>query len=140
MKSQIEQIVASVPKRSTPLTYYHELSPDLYSATSSTFIGQIYGLLGLQERRRRGREREHRLSAAECRVPRRQEPRLRLPGRHEVLPAGRGVRRAPAPGWSGLNAVKNSGVVQLDDDIASRWGPRIVSYLRTVAARVAQAT
>jgi hypothetical protein len=27
--------------------------------------------------------------------------------------------------------------VGLDDDIASRWGPRIVTYLRTVAARVA---
>ena len=37
-----------------------------------------------------------------------------------------------------MTAVKNGNVVELDDDIASRWGPRIVNYLRTVAARVAQ--
>jgi iron complex transport system substrate-binding protein len=37
-----------------------------------------------------------------------------------------------------MSAVKNGRIVTLDDDIASRWGPRIVGYLRTVAARVAQ--
>ena len=55
-----------------------------------------------------------------------------------MLPAERGDGRG-APGWAGINAVKNGGVVELDDDIASRWGPRIVSYLATVAQRVAQA-
>jgi hypothetical protein len=27
-------------------------------------------------------------------------------------------------------------VVELDDDVASRWGPRVVDFLRTVAARL----
>ena len=27
---------------------YHELSPDFYSVTSSTFIGRVYSLLGLK--------------------------------------------------------------------------------------------
>ena len=27
---------------------YHELSPDGFSANSTTFIGQVYSLLGLQ--------------------------------------------------------------------------------------------
>jgi iron complex transport system substrate-binding protein len=30
------------------------------------------------------------------------------------------------PGWNTLDAVVNGAVVELDDDIASRWGPRIV--------------
>jgi iron complex transport system substrate-binding protein len=38
-----------------------------------------------------------------------------------------------------MKAVKKGQVVNLDDDIASRWGPRIVNYLRTVAAAVANA-
>jgi iron complex transport system substrate-binding protein len=35
--------------------------------------------------------------------------------------------------------VKNGTVIPLDDDIASRWGPRVVDFLRTVAAAVAKA-
>jgi iron complex transport system substrate-binding protein len=42
-------------------------------------------------------------------------------------------------GWSGITAVRNGGVVELDDDIASRWGPRVVDLLRIVAAAVAKA-
>ena len=42
---------------------------------------------------------------------------------------------AKRPGWSSLAAVKDGHVIPLNDDIASRWGPRIVDLLRTVAAR-----
>jgi len=139
MKSQIEQIVASVPKRSTPLTYYHELSPDLYSATSSTFIGQIYGLLGLKNvaDEAEGASSGYPQLSAEYLVAK--SPDFVFLADTKCCQQD-AASVAARPGWSGLNAVKNGGVVQLDDDIASRWGPRIVSYLRTVAARVAQAT
>src|SRR6266851_7223228 len=45
---QVKAIVASIPRPSTPLTVYHELDQTYYSATSHTFIGQMYKLLGLQ--------------------------------------------------------------------------------------------
>lgn len=48
IKSKIAKIVAQVPKRAMPLTYYHELDNTLYSATSKTFIGQLYSLAGLR--------------------------------------------------------------------------------------------
>ena len=48
MKAQIATAVASVP-HDEGLTVYHELEPDLYSATSKTFIGRIYTLLGLKD-------------------------------------------------------------------------------------------
>lgn len=139
MKAQIAEIVASVPKRSTPLTYYHELSPDLYSATSSTFIGQIYALLGLQNV-------ADEADGASSGYPQLNSEYLVAKSPDFVFLADTkccqqdAASVAARPGWSGLKAVKNGGVVQLDDDIASRWGPRIVSYLRTVAARVAQTT
>jgi iron complex transport system substrate-binding protein len=31
-----------------------------------------------------------------------------------------------------MTAVKSNGVIELDDDIASRWGPRLVDLLQTV--------
>jgi iron complex transport system substrate-binding protein len=45
---------------------------------------------------------------------------------------------ARRPGWSGLPAVKASHVIALNDDIASRWGPRIVDLLRTVASSISR--
>ena len=48
MKSRIDAIVKGLPRRTTPLTYYHELDNTYFSATSKTFIGQVYALLGLQ--------------------------------------------------------------------------------------------
>ena len=42
------------------------------------------------------------------------------------------------PGWSSLTAVANGAVVELNDDIASRWGPRIVDLLEVAAAAVAE--
>ncbi len=40
---------------------------------------------------------------------------------------------AKRAGWSNLQAVQNARVIPLDDDIASRWGPRIVALLESVA-------
>jgi iron complex transport system substrate-binding protein len=139
MKEQIAQIVAGVPKRGTPLTYYHELGPELYSATSNTFIGQIYALLGLQNV-------ADEADSAGSGYPQLSSEYLVAKSPDFVFLADSkccqqdAATVAARPGWSGMKAVKNNGVVLLDDDIASRWGPRIVSYLRTVAARVAQAT
>ena len=46
---------------------------------------------------------------------------------------------AARPGWSGLTAVKNGGVIALDDDIASRWGPRVVDLQRIIVEAAAKA-
>ena len=138
MKSQIAQIVASVPKRATPLTYYHELSPDLYSATSTTFIGQLYGLLGLKNI-------ADAADSGGTGYPQLNAEYLIAANPDFVFLADtrcchqNATTVAARPGWSDMKAVKKGQVVNLDDDIASRWGPRIVNYLRTVAAAVANA-
>ena len=36
------------------------------------------------------------------------------------------------PGYSTMAAVKNGRVVPLDDDIASRWGPRVTDLLSKI--------
>ena len=36
-----------------------------------------------------------------------------------------------------MSAVVNGNVIPMDDDVASRWGPRIVDYIEQVGAAVA---
>ena len=44
---------------------------------------------------------------------------------------------AARPGWSHVAAVRTGTIVRIDDSIASRWGPRIVNFVRAVAAALA---
>ena len=44
---------------------------------------------------------------------------------------------AARPGWSTISAVQHHRVVGANDDVASRWGPRIVQFARSVA-RIAE--
>ena len=39
---------------------------------------------------------------------------------------------AARPGWADMSAVVNGNVFAMDDDIASRWGPRVVEYAQQV--------
>ncbi|MFO7571816.1 MAG: ABC transporter substrate-binding protein, partial [Gaiellaceae bacterium] len=48
MKTRINRIVRTHRATASRLSVYHELSPDLYSATSTTFIGRVYATLGLR--------------------------------------------------------------------------------------------
>jgi iron complex transport system substrate-binding protein len=43
------------------------------------------------------------------------------------------------PGWSSLSAVRTGRVLPVSDDIASRWGPRIVEFAQIVGRAVARA-
>ena len=48
LRSQISRIVASVPRRAQPASYYYELDQTYYSVTSSTFVGSLLTLLGMK--------------------------------------------------------------------------------------------
>jgi len=37
------------------------------------------------------------------------------------------------PGWANVAAARTGQVIGLDDDVASRWGPRIVDLVRAIA-------
>ena len=135
MKKQIAAIAKSVPRPNPPLTVYHELEPDLYSATSKTFIGRIYTLLGLKDiadaadKAGSGYPQlsdEYVLSA---------DPQLIVLA--DTICCGQTVAKVDKrPGWNTIAAVKDGGVVAVSDDIASRWGPRIVDFMRVVANAV----
>jgi iron complex transport system substrate-binding protein len=136
MGSRIAAAVAAARRRgSARLSVYHELSPDLYSATSRTFIGQVYRLLGL-------RNIADAADAAGTGYPQLSAEYVVSANPDVVVLAdskccGQSARTVAArPGWGAIRAVRNGRVVAVDDDVASRWGPRIVSFVRAVSAAI----
>ncbi|MEZ5273429.1 MAG: ABC transporter substrate-binding protein [Ilumatobacteraceae bacterium] len=134
MQADIAAAVAAATLPPEGLTYYHELDPTYFSVTSDTFIGQVYGLFGMT-------------NIADTAEPGNPYPQLNAEfivqsnpdlifladtaccGESPETVAGR-------DGWDGISAVANSAVVAIDDDIASRWGPRIVDFIEAVSAAI----
>ncbi len=134
MKTDIDEILAGLPERETPLTYYHELDNTFYSVTDDTYIGQIYGMLGLTSIATGGNgypqlSNEFILE---------QNPDVVFLADGQCCGVTPEVVAARA-GWNELSAVRDGRVYVLDEDIASRWGPRIVDLVRELAAIVAAA-
>src|SRR3954452_12620535 len=48
IQRQLTTLIRSVPTTKRHLSVFHELGPDLYSATSTTFIGKVYKLFGFR--------------------------------------------------------------------------------------------
>ena len=136
MKARIKALVARGAPRARGLTVYHELGPDLYSATSSTFIGRVYSLFGLKniaDAADAGGTGYPKLSP-EYLVS--QSPDIVVLA--DIRCCAQTPRTVAArPGWSRVDAVRTGTVVMIDDSIASRWGPRIVNFVRAVAAALA---
>lgn len=133
VRAQVEAAIAAAP-RAERLKVFHELDPDLFSASSDTFIGRIYARLGLRNIADRAAERSgaaYPQLSAESVVG--ANPDLIVLADSECCgqtPAK--VRRRP--GWDVVAAVRDGAVVAVDDDIASRWGPRIPEFVERVAS------
>ena len=138
MKADIDAIVAGIPERAVPLTYYHELDDTLFSVTSQTFIGQIYSLVGLKNIADKADKEGSGYPQLSPEYLVKADPDLIFLA--DTKCCGQSAQTlAKRSGFANLAAVKNGAVIPLDDDIASRWGPRVVDFLRTVAAAVAKA-
>jgi iron complex transport system substrate-binding protein len=138
MQADIEEITSSLPEREDPApTYYHELDQALFTATSETFIGQIYGLVGLENVADAADADGSGYPQLSAEYLLDQDPDLIFLA--DTKCCGQSAETVAArPGWAELQAVQEGRVVELDDDVASRWGPRVVDLLRTVADEVAR--
>ncbi|NLV78736.1 MAG: ABC transporter substrate-binding protein [Rhodococcus sp.] len=131
MQTEIEQIVATVPQRDVPLRYYHELDNTFYSVTDDTYIGQIYSMLGLTSIATGG-DGYPQLSA-EYIVEQNPDVIFLADGQCCGVTPEVVAQRA---GWNEITAVRDGHVYVVDEDLASRWGPRVVDFMREVAAIV----
>jgi iron complex transport system substrate-binding protein len=135
IRTEVDSIVSSVEMPQPPLTFYHELDDTYYSVTSQTFIGQLYGLVGLENIADAADDGGGGYPQLSAEYVIRADPDLIF------LADTKCCGQSPAtiadrPGWNSITAVRRGDVVPLDDDVASRWGPRIVEYLRTIADAV----
>jgi iron complex transport system substrate-binding protein len=143
MKASIAQTVARTGARHTDLTYYWEVSAaPYYSATSSTFVGQVASLFGLKniaDKAGHASDGGYPQLSQEYIVSAR--PRLIFltdsgksdGGQSPAIVAGR-------PGWSVIPAVADERIVPLSGDIASRWGPRLPRLVQEIAKAVTGAS
>jgi iron complex transport system substrate-binding protein len=118
------------------LSVYHELSPDYFSADSSTFIGRIYDSFGVENIADGAAEQSGGYPQLSAEHIVNSNPDLVVLADVECCgqsPAT--VRRRD--GWSGVAALGNGGLIAIDDDIASRWGPRVPVFAERVAAAIA---
>ena len=135
MRGRIIEIIADSPEVS--FTYYYELDQNLYSVTSTTFIGQLFGLLGLENIADPADEQGFGYPQLSSEYIIEVDPDLIFLA--DTLCCGQNAETvAYRPGWSSLTALANGSVIELDDGIASRWGPRIVDLLEVAAAAVAE--
>jgi len=139
MRRQIASILKTTPRpAAAPITYYYELDPTYYSATSSTFVGSLLGMLGMRSiaDAAAGANSGYPQLSAEYII--KADPDFIILA--DTVCCGQSARTVAArPGWSGIEAVKAGNIVGLNDDIASRWGPRVVTLLGQVAAAVRRA-
>ena len=120
------------------LTYYHEVDNTYYSAASGTFIGAVYALFGL----------ENIADAADEGSGYPQlSPEYILEADPDLIFFGcafwcgtTAENIAERPGWSGLTAVEGGALIEVDDDISSRWGPRLIEFVRLIGGALAART
>jgi len=132
MTARIAKLVRSAPKRA--LTVYDELSPDYYSATSASIIGDVLRLFGLRNiadaAPGAGSTGAVQLSAEYIVSA---SPDLIVLADTRCCGQSR-AKVAERPGWSTIAAVKKGAIVVIDDSIASRWGPRLVNFVNAGAS------
>jgi iron complex transport system substrate-binding protein len=126
MKSRIDAAVPDeIPTVAIPVFY--ELDNTLYSVTSNTFVGALlkqFGFASIAD----GVEKGNDYPQLNAETIVKSNPAVIFLADTKCCQQTAATVAARA-GWSGIAAVANGNVVELDDDIASRWGPRVVDLI-----------
>jgi iron complex transport system substrate-binding protein len=142
MKRQILAAVTKAGSAHQGLSYYWELSANpFYSATSNTFIGQIVGLFGLTniaDKADKAADGGYPQLTQEYIVT--AKPQVIFLADNEAADGGQSTAIvAKRPGWSAIPAVQDHEIVGLNDDVASRWGPRLPELVAEIAQAIERA-
>lgn len=133
IRSELDELVAESAGLGEDVTYYHEIDDTYYTVTSSTFFGEIYGLFGMiniaDPADEDGSAFGYPQLSAEFIVS--QDPDILFLA--DTLYGVSAESVAQRPGWDAMTAVQNGNIVELDSNVASRWGPRIVEFAESIA-------
>ncbi len=137
LERTINADVKSVPAHANKkVTVYYELDPTYYSLTSTTFVGALMkslGVVNIADAKSTSADAGYPQLSAEYIVS--ANPNLILLADTvccKITAAKVGAR----PGFAEVNAVLNGNVINLNDDIASRWGPRLNILMNKITAAV----
>ena len=137
MRTRIDGLIGSTPRES--LTVFPEVDNTLFSANSSTFLGDIYRRLGLSNIADAVPDE---FASGYVQLSEEflfsEDPDLIFLG-----DAGFGENIETIrirPGWDTLTAVQQDAVFELDGDIAGRWGPRTVDLVEDIVAAIEAAS
>ena len=120
------------------VTYYHEISSDFYTATSSTFFGEIYGLFGMENiadpADADGSAFGFPQISSEFIVT--SDPEIIFLA--NVFYGESAETVSLRPGWNVMSAVRTGHIAELDSDVASRGGPRVVEFAESISNALAE--
>ena len=136
-KETVSAAVASVPPAAKGQKVYHELDNTFYSATSTTFIGSVYALFGLTNIADGAKDASGGYPQLSAEYVVKQAPDLIVLADTKCCQQN-AATLAKRPGFSAVPAVKNGRVLEGDDDIASRWGPRTADFAEAIAKELAE--
>ena len=132
MQDRISAAVDSVPAEAQGMRVYHELDPSFYSAASSTFIGSLYTQFGLENIADGAPDATGGYPQLSAEYIAGQAPGLIVLA--DTKCCGETAQTvAQRPAFGTLPAVQEGRILEADDDVASRWGPRVADFAEAVA-------
>ena len=129
-----EEIAGLVDRYADPglgLSYYHEISDTFFSATSSTFIGTVYSLFGLENIADAADPDGYGYPQLSAEYILEADPDIIFYG-CAIWCGTSADSISERPGWDELQAVRNGYLFEVDDDISSRWGQRLIEFVRLI--------
>jgi iron complex transport system substrate-binding protein len=136
MQDRIEAAVESAGGSGEGLRVYHELDPTFYSAASSTFIGSVYELFGLENIADGAEDASGGYPQLSAEYVVGQAPDLVVLA-DTICCEQSAETFAQRPAFDTLPAVQEGRVLAANDDVASRWGPRVADFAESVAETLA---
>ena len=135
MKQDISDTQARISTGEKKLSVYHELDNTYYSVTSNTFIGALYKMAGVKNIADAAPNSDSGYPQLSAEYIVKSNPDLIFLADTKCCSVTSENLKS-RPGFSAISAVKNGKVTILDDDIASRWGPRTVDLFKQIVDAV----
>ncbi len=131
LQEEIAQLVDRYADPGRELTFYHEISDSFFSATSGTFIGAVYALFGLENIADPADPDGAGYPQLSAEYVLESDPDIIFYGCAEWC-GTTAESIAERPGWNELQAVDSGRLFEVDDDLSSRWGPRLIQFARLI--------
>jgi iron complex transport system substrate-binding protein len=128
LEERVDAVVEQVAEVDSQPSVYHELDDSFFTVGPESFVGDLYSILGARNIAE-GSVGEYPQLSEEVIIE--EDPEVIILPTYGDGGVSDAVRERP--GWDGIDAVENDRVYEIDGDIVSRPGPRLVDALEQLA-------